>query len=98
MEAITRRARRTHQQIIDSLELFKTSGRSVKDFCLEQGIKPASFHKWQSRTRNKIAKQASTGFAKVHIEQGGVNMLFAEVGRIRLYQVVPASYLKELSQ
>ncbi len=97
MEKSIRRERRSRQQIIDLLELFKTSGSSVKDFCSSHGISKAAFHKWQSRAKNNPASQGSTAFAKVHIEEVTTGALFAQVGAIRLYQLVPASYLKELA-
>lgn len=98
------RQRRSHQQIQELLDLFAKSNVNVKDFCKQQGIGPANFHKWKSRY--KIGKEKTSrlpagqaGFARVDVvcsEQATVPGLFAEVNRIKIYQPVSASFLKEL--
>lgn len=103
MEQATNRApriRRSHQLILRLLEEFEKSDVSVLDFCQEQGINKATFHKWKSRYQFKSAKKKRTpGFARLHITASPSNtggVLFAQVQGIMIYQPVAASYLKEL--
>ena len=74
---------------------------SVKEFCSEHSIHPATFHKWQGRykTDAKKQKKALSGFAALKISEPPLSScLFAEVKGIKIYQPVAASYLKELSR
>ena len=91
------RSRRTRQQILDLLEEFRTSGNNVKEFCSSRGITPGTFHKWQSRAKAIPVKTKKAAFAPVKVD-ALPDHLFAEVGVIRIYQVVSAEYLKELSK
>jgi transposase-like protein len=100
MEQVTlspRRPRRTSQQISALLAKYNTSGVAVSEFCKQHQIPRATFHKWISRSKQK-AKPTTvrrSAFAKVEVT-ALPNTLFAEVNGIRIYQVVAASYLKEL--
>jgi hypothetical protein len=92
------RHRRNRAAILELLDKFKESQLSIKEFCLLHQISQASFHKWQSRYRNKaFGKPAPGGFADLHVT-ASAHRLFAEVKGIKIYQPVAAAYLKELLQ
>jgi hypothetical protein len=78
--------------IIKLLQEQRQSGQSIKSFCAALGIAEGTFHNWKHRYEAK--ESARPGFATVQIipEPG----LFAMVGGIKIYQPVPAAYLKEL--
>ena len=91
------RLRRSRKQIEELLQLFSKGQYSVKDFCKEQGISPANFHKWKGRYQVRPAReQKASGFATIAVSGPSLPGLFAEVNGIKIYQAVAASYLKEL--
>lgn len=93
--------RRSKKQIVQLLNKFEESAVSIKEFCSEHSINPATFHKWQGRYKAgaKQQKTGACGFATLQISQSPTaSVLFAEVKGIRIYQPVAASYLKELSR
>ena len=96
-----KRTRRSSQEIKLLLEKFDSSEVSAREFCKAHDISEGGFYKWQARYKNK-SKQAQKpgGFTPVHITPSpsahDMSGLFAEVGGIKIYQVVAASYLKEL--
>lgn len=96
------RTRRNRQEILRLLDEFKKTDVSRKEFCLTHGISKASFHKWQSRYKNKTKVQTKpTGFADLQIISSSSHLhatLFAEVKGIKIFQPVAATYLKELLQ
>lgn len=93
------RMRRTHQQIDELLSQYEQSGCSVNEFCAMKGLNPGNFHKWLTRRKTGGADNTVTpGFSKVIMQALRTEHLFAEVGGIRLYQPVSASYLKELTR
>ena len=63
-------------------------------------ISTGNFHKWKSRYKDDpVGKKKRPGFATfdiVSLSQAASPGLFAEVGRIKIYQPVSASFLKEL--
>jgi len=91
-----RRSRRTKEQIRGLLSEFRKTELTVKQFCQTHNISTGTFHKWQSRFKNKSLKKVyGSGFAPVVIGSSSPG-LFAEIKGIRLYQPVSAAYLKEL--
>jgi len=82
------------------LKEFNQGDLNIREFCELKKISRATFHKWKSRyKRNARIKARQPGFSRVQIiESPGYadKGLFAEVNGIRLYQIVAASYLKEL--
>lgn len=92
--------RRTKAQILDLLgEYDKNHGMTVRDFCKLHQISEASFYSARKRHRWRLtSKQQSSGFIAIprpaFKEPAG--SLFAEVNGIKLYQAVPADYLKAL--
>lgn len=93
-------SRRSKAQILELLNEFDTSPRMpVTEFCKLHKISKASFYSARSRYRTvDAAKQPPKGFIAItqptYKESAG--NLFAEVNGIRLYQFVPADYLKAL--
>lgn len=92
------RTRRSRAEIMNLLVKFEKTNESVKEFCLMHHISKAAFHKWQNRYKRKTETQA--GFAALQITPGVASTattLFAEVKEVKIYQPVPAAYLKELA-
>ena len=100
-QQLNKRSRRSSGEIKLLLEKFDSSGLSAKEFCKTHNISEGGFYKWKARHKNKSKQtQKSGGFAPVHImPSASINKdtgLFAEVGEIKIYQPVNASFLKEL--
>ena len=96
-QAIT--SRRSKEQILELLnEYDKDHGTTVKAFCKLHQISEGSFYSARNRYRAAGAKQKQpSGFIAITtcIKRTG-GCLFAEVNGIKLYQSVPADYLKAL--
>jgi len=88
-----KRSRRTAKEIRGLLELFDSSGLSAKQFCTTNSISETVFYKWRGRYRTVEQKNE---FIPLQVASSPSCSLFAEVKGIRIYQVVSASFLKEL--
>ena len=87
-------------QMLEILDEYdKTSGMTIKEFCKLRQINEGSFYSARKRHRAPgRAKKKSSGFIAMPrpaLKEPPGN-LFAEVNGIRLYQAVPAEYLKAL--
>lgn len=94
-----RTSRRSRDQMLELLDEFhKTPGMTVKAFCKLHQISEGSFYSSRSRYRSSGSPQKASRF--IAIARPVLNepacTLFAEVSGIKLYQVVPADYLKSL--
>jgi len=93
-------SRRGKTQMLELLSLYdKDHGMTVKAFCKLHQISEASFYTARKRNRSAaLSKQQSSRF--IPIGRPAFNqpaaILFAEVNGIKLYQAVPADYLKSL--
>ena len=91
------RARRSIRDIHDLLKEFELGSVSAVEFCKRHNISKGTFYKWQSRYKRKEENKTNgAGFANIRIIPSSGDSLFAEVRGIKIYQVVAASYLKEL--
>ncbi len=91
--------RRSREEIISILEECSKSKINVKEFVKTKGIHEATYYNWRNKYGNKTRKERA-GFAKIKISPSPAVQaftLFAEVGGIKIYHYVPASYLKELN-
>ena len=93
--------RRSRQEVIQLLDEYdKTMGITVKAFCRLHQINESAFYSARKRHRSgsSVQKKAA-GFVEIKpaAPEGGANSLFAEVNGIRIYQAVPAAYLKSLA-
>ena len=101
MEVVISKARgvqRSKEEIINILEECRKSKMSVKEFVKTKGIHEATYYNWRNKYGKKTLKER-TGFARIKINPSPAipaATLFAEVGGIKIYHYVPASYLKEL--
>jgi hypothetical protein len=95
----------TEDQIIKRLDEFFESGYSIPDYCyLCDGLDEATLIDWIKKYRPESHLKKSEGFLTVELIQddpvasttSNANRLFAEVGKIKLYRPVPATYLKSL--
>ena len=93
--------KRTREQILQIIsEYEKGHGLTVKEFCRQKGISEGTFYSFRSRYRFKNqAKYKSGGFIAITtpVLKESSNALFAEVNGIKIYQAVPADYLKTLA-
>lgn len=91
---------RSREEILSLLEECRKSKMSVKEFVKTKGIHEATYYNWRNKYGSKERKQKpASGFAKLKINPSTLAhaaTLFAEVGGIKIYHYVPASYLKEL--
>jgi hypothetical protein len=92
--------RRSREEIIQLLsEYAKSQGTTVKEFCKIHQINEGAFYSARKRhlIQSSVHKKP-TGFIaiKPSLPEGRPNALFAEVNGIKLYQAVPAAYLKTL--
>lgn len=94
-------SKRTREQILQIIaEYDKSHGLTVKEFCRQHGISEGSFYSFRSRYGfKKQSKDQSGSFIALTapVLKESFNTLFAEVNGIKLYQVVPADYLKTLA-
>lgn len=108
MEQTQPQAHRGHRytavEMFDLVARCKTSGQSVQSFCSLHGLTEGRYYYWQKKYLNRQSRESSVtpeeSFSFVKLPASTINnespSLFAEVGSIRLYREVPASYLKEL--
>ena len=92
--------RRSLQEIIQLVKSFDSSnGKTIKAYCKEQQISEAAFYSARNRYLLKNKPPHKPGFIPIQPVMGNqkTSMLFAEVNGIRIYQCVPAEYLKTLA-
>ena len=91
----------TREQVLQIVSQYKKSqGLTVKEFCQQHGISEGSFYSFRSRYGLKSqSKNKPGGFIAITTPtlKEPSNTLFAEVKGIKLYQAVPADYLKTLA-
>jgi Transposase len=92
---------RSKEEIISLLEECRKSEMSVKEFVKTKGIHEATYYNWRNKYGGKQRKEkAGSGFASIKINPSPTTQtatLFAEVGGIKIYHYIAASYLKELN-
>lgn len=89
------------QQMLELLGKYdKKSGMTVKAFCKLHQISEGSYYYYlgRKRRRSSVTSIKKSGFIAIAQPVGKepVSSLFAEVKGIKLYQAVPADYLKAL--
>jgi hypothetical protein len=93
-------SRRSKIQVLELLRKYdKSPGMTVKAFCKLQQISEVSFYAMRHRHRSQVtSKPSSPGFIAIErpVFKEPAGSLFAEVNGIKLYQAVPADYLKAL--
>jgi hypothetical protein len=101
---------RLHRSVAEIRQLLRSQRRSkltIKSWCAANGIRENNFYRWQKKYGNKPIKSqqplkvaSGKGFTRLAITPVGVTTtapsLFAEIGHLRIYQEVPATYLKTL--
>ncbi len=94
-------SRRSRQEMVQLLnEYEKASGVTVKAFCELHQIKEGAFYSVRKRQRTQNPSKGKLGgFVEIRpaVPEGRTSSLFAEVNGIRIYQTVPAAYLKSLA-
>ncbi len=89
----------TREQINEIIARYdKKHGLTIKEFCKLHGISEGSFYSARSRQRSTTkSSHKKTGFIAITPSPSQPTAtLFAEVGCIKIYQAVPAAYLKSL--
>lgn len=93
-------SRRNKIQMLELLSQYDGNpGMTIKDFCSLHQISEGSFYSARKRHRSVgTLKQKSSGFISIGraAYKESDSPLFAEVNGIKLYQAVPADYLKAL--
>jgi hypothetical protein len=88
---------RTRQQKDELIHLFQQSGKSRKQFCVDQKINYYTFGTWCEQKKKK--KPVVVGFKEVKLPS--VSSVFAQVHlpggiKIDFYQSIPADYFQSL--
>jgi hypothetical protein len=94
------KSKRTRQEMAQLLrEYDKSQGMTAKDFCRKHQISEGAFYSARKRQRSKNEEPQKSGFIAMQPSAGKERsgVLFAEVKGIKLYQAVPAEYLKTLA-
>jgi hypothetical protein len=89
----------TGEEIREYLTQCRQSGKSKKEFSLENGIKYNTLINWFSQERQKVQPNKTVQFSEVKLPES--DSVFAELKTgngitIRLYQPVSAEYLQSL--
>ena len=92
--------RHTRDQLKEIMVQYdKERGLTIKEFCKLHGISEGSFYSARRERQHSLTKstQKNRGFIAIHpsVAQSPAT-LFAEVRGIKIYQMVPAEYLKTL--
>ena len=92
--------KRSRDQILQLLaEYKKSSGLTIKEFCLQNKMSEGTFYSYRSRYQSKSQTKSKPGcFIPIGtpVPKESTSILFEEVKGIRIYQAVPAAYLKAL--
>ena len=67
-----RRVYRSKAQINEFVAAFDASGQTQQQFCIEHGLRPATFSTW---LRKRRARQAPEGFRELSLGFGGSGAL-----------------------
>lgn len=102
-QEVAKRSRRSSKQVQELIQQYEQSGLGVKQFCQMHGLSAAGFYKMRNRYQNKAKVKAKTSFIPVALTSTSTTSsrpasLFCEVKGIKIYQVVSATFLKELIQ
>lgn len=98
-------SKRTPEEIQQIINQWRESGKTKKDFCLEQNIKYLTFIGWsRPGERKKYSasknKNKHSGFVSLDVRDfPGEIFALAQLrngNRITVYQHVPAGYLRQL--
>jgi len=58
----------TRQAWVDRMDRFDKAGQTVAQFCVTEGVSPASFYQWRRRLRpDEPATRSLTGFVPVKL-------------------------------
>lgn len=101
---------RTHRTVAEIRKLLNSQRKSkltIKSWCAANGIRENNFYRWLKKHADKSIKLLqlakaipAKGFTRLFITQPAITTtsptLFVEIGHLKIYQEVPASYLKTL--
>lgn len=95
------RGMRTKEDMFELITKHDKGTITVKEFCQLHGLTQGIFYYWQKKYHTESSESVGqSGFVQLQVEDtqhaGTHQGLFAEIRGIRLFQAVPASYLKEL--
>lgn len=98
---IKHKKRYSISKILALIKEREAKGCTIESFCDEQQLSRSTFNRWLRKYGNKRpGKKASEKFVPLNVtalRSDKVDVLFAEVGGIRLYQRVEPAYLKALN-
>jgi hypothetical protein len=88
-------------KILTLIKEREAKGCTIESFCEEHQLSRSSFNRWLRKYGGKRpVKKVSEKFVPLNVtalRPDKVDVLFAEVGGIKLYQRVEAAYLKALN-
>ncbi len=91
--------KRREEEILQLLEEFDYSdGMTVKEFSTLHGISDGTLYYWRKRYAAKRSENRKPGgFIEILPSSSNTSVgLFAEINGLKLFQAVPADYLKTL--
>jgi hypothetical protein len=94
----------TLQQLMFSLiEVWKSSGKTQKEFCQEKDIAYAKFHYWFKKYNEQQVQQGQSSFTQVIVNKNfpssslqGIEIIYPDGRRLIFHQSVEASFLRNL--
>lgn len=94
----------TEQLMFSLIEVWKTSGKSQKDFCHEKEIAYHKFHYWfrkynerhSGSTASPSFMQLSVNHAQAKPSTGLVEIVYPDGRKLLLHQPVEVSFLRSL--
>jgi|HubBroStandDraft_3_1064219.scaffolds.fasta_scaffold1062647_2 hypothetical protein len=88
---------RCKEKMLNTLVEYEKSNLSIKAFCIENNISPATFHYWKKKYNGSTVNQhKQSGFTALHLTTPSPAAIFADVNGIKIYQWVEPAYLKAL--
>jgi len=88
---------RGKEKMFSALDEYEKSNLSIKAFCLENNIAPATFHYWKKKyNAGTVNQHKQSGFTALHVTTPSPAAIFAEVNGMKIYQWVDPAYLKAL--
>ena len=95
----SRRPRKDSAFWARQMELHKSSGGSIKAYCLSQGLSAASFYKWRKRL-GEDTEMGTALFSPISLESksmGSVEVALPGEIVLRFSSLPPVEYLRHLS-
>ena len=67
MKKPQQRTHRTADQMFPLVERYKSSGQTIKEFCVQHGLNEGTFHYWLKKYRAQKSIQAKDSFHQIKV-------------------------------